>query len=111
MAKKTTTTFGVGIITSNDDKFSIFNRLIGEIDATEIPLSVIDIVLVQYCDGDVVELKSDELINSIPVNRASTWADMRNSIRQIRDIKIFLDNTKLESIVNPEVEKYLGKYC
>ena len=110
MARNIVTSFGVGIAANKISSISAFDRIMKEVDTNEIPLEFIEAVLVQYYDGSVVELNNTELMHPICLNKKDIWRDIQNSYRQIRDIKIFLNNKHLEEIINPMVEDYLGKY-
>jgi hypothetical protein len=111
MAKKTTTSFNIDKAISRIAKPSIFDRIVKEVDAKEIPSKYIEHILVQYYDGNIVELKGDELTHPIPVNRNASWEVMEDSFKKMRDVKIFINTDKLERDVNEAVERYLGNFC
>lgn len=111
MAKKTTTSFNIDKAISRIAKPSVFDRIVKEIDAKEIPAKYIEQILVQYYDGNVVELSGNELTHPIPVNKSATWEMMEDSFKKMRDVKIFINTDRLEKDINEEVEKLLGNYC
>lgn len=111
MAKKTTTSFNIDKAVSRAAKPSVFDRIVKEIDTKEIPAKYIEQILVQYHDGNVVELKGAELSYPIPVNRHATWESMEDSFKKIRDVRIFVNTSRLEQDINEEVEKLLGNFC
>lgn len=111
MSKKTTTSFNLDKAISRIAKPSVFDRIVKEIEAREIPAKYIEQILVQYYDGNVVELSGNELTHPIPVNRHISWDVMEDSFKKMRDVKIFINTDKLEKDVNEEVEKILGNYC
>lgn len=111
MAKKTTTSFNIDKAISRIAKPSVFDRIVKEIDAKEIPAKYIEQILVQYYDGNVVELKGSEITHPIPVNRNASWQEMIESFKKMRDVKIFINTEVLEADINEQVEKYLGNYC
>lgn len=90
---------------------SVFDRLVKEIDASEIPAKYIESIIIQYYDGNVVELSGDEISHPIPVNKSASWEDMADSFKKMRDVRIFISTEKLEKDINVLVEEYLGKYC
>lgn len=92
-------------------KPSVFDRLVREIDATEIPPRYIQSVLVQYFDGSIVELGSTDLSKPIPMSKDATLDKMEDVFKKMKDVKIFIDTERLEADVNQRVEDYLGKYC
>jgi len=60
MAKKITN-ISVDKALSRIARPSVFDRIVKEINATEIPAKYVQQVLVQYYDGNVVELKGSEI--------------------------------------------------
>jgi hypothetical protein len=111
MSKKATTSFNIDNAISRISKPSVFDRIVKEIDAKEIPSKYVEQILVQYYDGNVVELKGNELTHPIPVNKNATWETMEDSFKKMRDVRIFINTDKLEKDINSLVEKYLGKHC
>lgn len=111
MAKKTTTSFNIDKAISRIAKPSVFDRIVKEIEAKEIPAKYIEQILVQYYDGNIVELSGNALTHPIPVNKGATWEMMEDSFKKMRDVKIFINTDKLEKDINEEVEKLLGNYC
>ena len=111
MAKKTTTSFNIDRAISRIAKPSVFDRIVKEINAKEIPSKYIEQILVQYYDGNVVELKGAELTNPIPVNKNASWDVMEDMFKKIKDVKIFISTDRLEIDINELVERYLGKHC
>ena len=111
MAKKTTTSFNLDKAISRIAKPSVFDRIVKEIEAKEIPAKYIEQILVQYYDGNVVELKGAELTHPIPLNKNATWAAMEDSFKKMRDVKVFINTDRLEKDINEEVEKLLGTHC
>lgn len=111
MSKKSTTSFNIDKAISRITKPSVFDRIVKEIDAKEIPAKYVEQILVQYYDGNVVELRGDEITQPIPVNKNASWADMQESFKRMRDVKIFISTDRLEIDINVMVEDYLGKYC
>jgi hypothetical protein len=111
MSKKTTTSFNLDRAISRIARPSVFDRIVREIDAKEIPAKYVEQVLVQYYDGNVIELSGSELTHPIPLNRTVSWDNMEESFKKMRDVKIFINTDKLEKDINEEVEKILGNYC
>lgn len=111
MAKKTTTSFNLDKAISRIAKPSVFDRIVKEVDAREIPAKYIEHVLVQYYDGNVVELSGNELTHPIPVNKDANWEMMEEAFKKMRDIKVFINTERLEKDINELVEKYLGHHC
>lgn len=111
MAKKTATGFNLDKAISRIAKPSVFDRIVKEVEAKEIPAKYIEQILVQYYDGNVIELSGDELTHPIPLNRKISWETMEESFKRMRDVKVFINTEKLEKDINEEVEKVLGAFC
>lgn len=89
----------------------MFDRIVKEIEAKEIPAKYIEQILVQFYDGNVVELSGDELKHPLPLNRKISWETMQDSFKKMRDVKIFIATGQLETDINILVEECLGKHC
>ena len=111
MTKKTTTSFNLDKAISRIAKPSVFDRIVKEIDAKEIPAKYVEQILVQYYDGNVVELKGNEITHPIPMNKNVSWDVMEDSFKKMRDVKIFISTDALEVDINIMVESLLGRYC
>lgn len=90
---------------------SVFDRLVKEIDPIEIPAKYIESILIQYYDGNIVELNGEDISHPIPVNKSASWEDMADSFKKMRDVRIFISTEKLEKDINILVEEHLGKHC
>ena len=90
---------------------SIFDRIVREVDANEIPIEYIEQIVVHYMDGTVIELGSEEITNPVPLNRAADWNNMSESFKKMKDVKVYVNTEKLESDINVKVEEYLGGKC
>lgn len=110
MTKKVTS-ISLDNVISRIAKPSVFDRIVKEIDASEVPSKYVQQILVQYYDGSVVELKGEELTHPIPVNKAASSENMKDSFKQMRDVKVFINIDALEKDINELVEQYLGSHC
>lgn len=90
---------------------SVFDRIVREIDAIEIPTKYIQSVVIQYYDGKIFELDGIDLKNPIPLTKGPAWDKMEEKFKKMKDIKVFIATEKLEEDVNVAVELYLGKFC
>ena len=109
MTKKTT--FNLDQAIGRISRPSVFDRIVKEIEAKEIPAIFIESILIQYYDGNVVELSGKEISCPIPLNKNIAWESMAESFKKMRDVKIFIATDRLEEAVNIQLEKLLGKYC
>jgi hypothetical protein len=110
MSKKITS-FNIDKAISRIAKPSVFDRIVKEIEAKEIPVKYIETILVQYYDGNVVELNGSQLTHPIPMNKNPVWENMEDSFKKMRDVKIFINTEQLEKDVNALVEGLLGQHC
>jgi hypothetical protein len=90
---------------------SVFDKIVNEVDASEIPTQYIESILVYYNNGQVIELSGSEITHPVPVNRRGNAEEMEAPYRQMREVKIFINTAKLEKRVNEMVEDLLGGYC
>jgi len=90
---------------------SVFDRLVREIDASEVPATYIEQIVVHFNNGSTVELSGKEISNPIPVNRDGNWEEMGEAYKNIKEVKVFIDTQNLETDVNGMVEDYLGGRC
>ena len=111
MTKKTTTSFNLDKAISRIAKPSVFDRIVKEIDAKEIPAKYIEQILVQYYDGNTIELSGKEITHPIPLNKNASWEKMEDSFKKMKDVKVFINTDKLEKDVNELVEQVLGQFC
>ena len=90
---------------------SVFDKIVREVDAKEIPTQYVERVVVFYKDGNVVELSGNEITHPVPVNRHGNWNDMNDPYQTMKEVKIFVDTDRLEKDINSLVESYLGGKC
>ena len=111
MMTKKVTNISVDKALNRIAKPSVFDRIVKEIDAKEIPAKYVQQILVQYYDGNVVELHGNEITHPIPMNKDAQWDKISDSFKKMRDVKVFINIDVLEEDINELVEKYLGAYC
>lgn len=92
-------------------KPSIFDRLVKEVDATAIPAKYVESVIVQYHDGNIIEIKGTELTEPVPINIHTMNNASNETARKMKDVKIFISTDKLENDIDILVEQFLGKHC
>lgn len=111
MAKKIVTSFNVEQALGRIARPSVFDQILKEVDAHEIPAKYIQQIQVHYHDGSVVELSGEDLDYPLPVNRKGSQIEVAEFFKTMKDIKILIDTNVLEDDINTELERYLGKYC
>lgn len=110
MAKKITS-FNIDKAISRISRLSVFDRIVNEIETTEIPSCFIESIIVQYHDGNIVELRGDELKHPIPMNKNALRGILEDMFKGVKDIRVFINTDILETSINEKVEDILGKYC
>jgi len=110
MTRKSTN-FNIGQPAGRVAKPSVFDRIVKEIDAREIPARYIEQILVHYHDGNTIELSGQELSLPIPLNKNASWEEMEHVFKKMKDVKIFISTEVLEKDINEQVENILGTYC
>lgn len=91
-------------------KPSVIDRIMREIEAIEVPEQYVEHIMVQYDDGTISELSGKDMIRPVPLSiHLPILPDNHpDYLKQIMDIRIFINTSKLEHDVNIEVEKILG---
>ena len=84
---------------------SVFDRIVKEISVKVVPPKYIEHILIQYQNGNVVELSGRDVTRPIVVST------LTEQFKNIRDIRVFIATDKLEKDVNALVENYLNNYC
>lgn len=110
MAKKMTN-ISVDNATGRSSRPSVFDKIIREINAVEIPAMFVENLFIQYFDGSVLEMSGDSITQAVPVNGTPTSINKDSRFKKVRDIKVVINVEKLESEINSMVEEHLGKYC
>lgn len=89
---------------------SVFDKLVSEVVATEIPAKYIEYITVIYKNGQIVQLAGNEITQPMPVNKDATWKLMEDSFAKIKDVRIYVDTKILGKDVNEHVDALLDKY-
>ena len=105
------TTFNVDKTVNTIAKYAVFDRIVNEIDPEEIPAKYIDQIRVLYQDGSVVLLSGKELEAPLPTARHSDPQVIEKFYRQMKEVRLFLNNVILEQDISAMVETHLGKHC
>jgi hypothetical protein len=90
---------------------SVFDKIVKEVDAKEIPTQYVERIVVFYKDGSVVELSGTEITQPVPVNRNGNWKDTEDPYQTMKEVKIFVNTDRLEKDINILVGQYLDGKC
>lgn len=109
--KKSSINFNIDNAISRIAHPSVFDRIVKEIDVEKIPACFIESIVVQYYDGNVVEISGECFKNPIIMHRNFQYDAVDDEFKKMRDVRVFINTNKLEKEINELVERYLGKYC
>lgn len=86
---------------------TVFNRLVNEVEAYEIPPKYIEKITVYYANGSVIDLLGDEISKPVPVNHDGSWEALNKIYKNIEEVTVFINTPKLEIDINEQVEGLL----
>jgi len=89
---------------------SVFDKLVSEVVATEIPAKYIEYITVIYKNGQIVHLAGNEITHPMPVNETASWKLMEGSFAKIKDVRVYVDTKILGKDVNEQVDSLLDKF-
>lgn len=107
MANKKVSPFELSQALNQISNESVFDILIKEIDAKEIPAKYVEYISVSYKDGNTVELSGHEIAHPIPLNKNASFEDMETSFRKVKNVRVFIDTKRLEVDVTAAIDKLL----
>jgi hypothetical protein len=87
---------------------SLFDRLIQEVEVSEVPVEYIERIVVYYESGDVVELSNHDINKPIPINKEASWDEMSDSFKNVSNVKVYVNTKKLEHDVNNILDEILS---
>ena len=108
MSNKKFTSFELSQALNDLSAESVFDRLVKEVEAKEIPAKYIEYLTVFYKDGTSVELSGTELSNPIPVNKNASWEDMETAYNKVKTVRVFVDTKKLEIDITAQIDDLLN---
>lgn len=87
-----------------------FEELLKEIFPSEIPLDIIDKVVIEFKDGQQAILNHKELTEPLPTSPDKTWENMIKAFSNVRQVSIVVDVRKIEMAVDNKVGNMLDKF-
>jgi hypothetical protein len=87
-----------------------FEELLKEIFPSEIPLDIIDKVVLEFKDGQQAIMNHKELNEPLPTSPNKTWQNMIKAFSNVSKVSIVVDVRKIERAVDSKVGSMLDKF-
>lgn len=98
------------VLVAKHGKNQNFENLLKEVFPSNIPVDMIDSIILEFKDGSNAKLDHRELKDPLPTSPDKTWASMINAFSNVKQINIIVDVRKVEKTVGDKVGSMLGKY-
>ena len=76
----------------------------------EIPIDLIEQVVLEFKDGTKAQLDTRELEHPLPTSPNKTWAQLIKAFQNVNQVTIVVDVNKVEESVGDKVGSMLGKH-
>lgn len=84
--------------------------MLKEVFPSEVPVEMIDNILIDFVDGTQAKMDHSELKHPLPTAPNKTWAALIQAFTNVKQITIVVDVNKVESTVGGEVSNILDKH-
>ena len=84
--------------------------MLREVFPSEVPVEMIDNILIEFGDGTQAKMDHSELKHPLPTAPNKTWAALIQAYTNVKQITIVVDVNKVESTVGGEVSNILDKH-
>lgn len=98
------------VLVAKHSKNQDFEHLLKEVYPREIPVDIIDTIILEFKDGSNAKLDHHELKDPLPTSPDKTWAQLINAFSNVKQINIIVDVRKVEKSVGDQVGGVLGKF-
>lgn len=98
------------LLVAKHSKNKKFESLLKEVFPTEIPVEMIDQVVLEFIDGTQAKLDHTELKDPLPTAPNKTWATMIQAFTNVKQITIVVDVNNVEQLTKKKVDDVLGKH-
>jgi hypothetical protein len=98
------------VLVAKHGKNQGFENLLKEVFPSEIPVDMIDSIIIEFKDGNNAKLDHRELSDPLPTSPEKTWATMISAFSNVKQINIIVDVRKVEKTVGNNVADTLGKH-
>jgi len=98
------------VLVAKHGKNKDFENLLKEVFPSEIPVDMIDSIILEFKDGTNAKLDHRELKEPLPTTPDKTWNNMISAFSSVKQISIVVDVRKVEKTVGDKVGNMLGKF-
>lgn len=98
------------VLVAKHSKNEKFENLLKQVFPTEIPVDMIDSIVIEFRDGTSAKLDHSELADPLPTSPNATWQKMISAFSNVAQINIVVDVRKVEKDVGKNVNEMLGKH-
>lgn len=98
------------VLVAKHSKNEKFENLLKQVFPTEIPVDMIDSIVIEFRDGTSAKLDHAELSDPLPTSPNATWQKMISAFSNVSQINIIVDVRKVEKDVGKNVNEMLGKH-
>jgi len=98
------------VLVAKHSKNDKFESLLKQVFPQEIPVTMIDNIIIEFKDGTSAKLDHGELSDPLPTAPDTTWQRMISAFSNVRQINIVVDVRKVEKSVGKSVTEMLDKF-
>lgn len=98
------------VLVAKHSKNDKFESLLKQVFPQEIPVEMIDSILIEFKDGTSAKLDHSELKDPLPTAPDTTWQRMISAFSNVKQINIIVDVRKVEKSVGKSVTEMLDKF-
>ena len=98
------------VLVAKHSKNERFENLLKQVFPLEIPVTMIDSIIIEFRDGTNAKLDHSELADPLPTSPNATWQKMISAFSNVNQINIIVDVRKVEKFVDINVSEMLGKH-
>ena len=98
------------LLVAKNSKNNEFESLLKEVFPSEIPVDIIDKVVIEFKDGKQAILDHRELSQPLPTTLNNTLQQMLSAFSNVAQLNIVVDVRKIEKTVGDQVGNMLGKF-
>ncbi len=98
------------VLVAKHGKNQDFENLLKEVFPSEIPVEMIDSIIIEFKDGSNAKLDHREIEDPLPTSPDKSWSKMIQAFSNVKQINIIVDVRKVEKTVGDKVGSMLGKH-
>ena len=98
------------VLVAKHSKNDKFESLLKQVFPQEIPVTMIDSIVLEFIDGTSAKLDHSELKDPLPTAPDTTWQRMISAFSNVRQINIVVDVRKVEKSVGESVTDMMDKF-